>query len=177
MKQSSKMALGGIVAALSLVLLISVAIIPFMTYALPAIAGTLTVFMVMEVNKKWAFGVYAAVAILGIFLVPDKEVSVMYLAFFGYYPILKAIIEKHLHPVTAWIAKLAVFLLTMVGSYFLMIKLMGLTVDEIEEHGIWGVAMLLGIGTFAFVFYDIAISKFVLVYEKKWRKQFRKYFK
>ena len=75
MKQSSKCALGGIVSALSLVLMISVAVIPFLTYALPAAAGMLIVFMVIETDKKWAFGVYAAVAILGVLLVPGCEGS------------------------------------------------------------------------------------------------------
>ena len=96
MKQSSKCAIGGIVAALSLVMLISVAIIPFLTYALPAAAGALIVLIVIEIDKKWAFGVYAAVAILSMLLVADKEVAVMYTAFFGYYPIVKAVFEKHM---------------------------------------------------------------------------------
>ena len=52
MKQSSKCALGGIVAALSLVLMISVAIIPFLTYALPAVAGALIIFIVVEIDRK-----------------------------------------------------------------------------------------------------------------------------
>ena len=60
MKQSSKCAIGGIVSALSLVLMISVAIIPFLTYALPALAGVLIIFIVIEIDKKWAFGVYSA---------------------------------------------------------------------------------------------------------------------
>ena len=67
--------MGGIVSALSLVLMISVAVIPFLTYALPAAAGMLIVFMVIETDKKWAFGVYAAVAILGVLLVPGCEGS------------------------------------------------------------------------------------------------------
>ena len=83
LKQSSKCAIGGIVAAVSLVLMISVAIIPFLTYALPAVAGLFIVFIVIEIDKKWAFGVYCTVAILGMLLVPDKEVAVMYLAFFA----------------------------------------------------------------------------------------------
>ena len=52
MKQSSKCAIGGIVAAVSLVLMISVAIIPFLTYALPAVAGLFIVFIVIEIDKK-----------------------------------------------------------------------------------------------------------------------------
>ncbi len=177
MKQTSKCALGGITAALSLTLLISVAIVPFMTYALPAIAGALIIVMVIEVNKTWALGVYAVISILGIFLVPEKEVAVMYVAFFGYYPILKSLIEAHIPAVPGWILKVTAFLVTITVSYYLMIKLMGLTLDEIDEYGAWGAAMLLGVGTFAFVFYDIALTRLITVYIKKWRRHFKKYFK
>ena len=177
MKQSSKCALGGIVAAISLVLMISVAIVPFMTYALPAVSGALIVFMVIEVDKKWAFGVYAAVSILGLFLVPDKEVAVMYTAFFGYYPIYKSVLESKLPAAGAWALKVLTFAVTMSAAYFLMIKLMGLTVDELDEYGAAGAALLLGAGTAAFVIYDIAMTKFITLYLKKWRKFFKRYFK
>ena len=53
MKQSSKCAIGGIVASLSLVLMISVAVVPFLTYALPAIAGAMMIFAVIEIDKKY----------------------------------------------------------------------------------------------------------------------------
>ena len=177
MKQSSKCAVGGIVAALSLVLMISVAIIPFMTYALPALAGAFIVFVVIEIDKKWAAGVYAAVAILGIFLVPEKEVAVLYLAFFGYYPIFKAVIESKTGTAVGWILKILTFEITMIVSYWLMIKFMGITIDEMDEFGVWAIPMLLGLGTFAFIMYDIAISKLVILYLKRWRKYFKRYFK
>lgn len=177
MKQSSKCAIGGILSALSLVLMISVAIIPFLTYALPAVAGTLIVLMVIETDKKWAFGVYATVAFLAMILVPDKEVAVMYLAFFGYYPILKSAVEAKLNNVLGWIIKISTFLVTIVLSYVLMINLMGVTVDEIEEFGIVAVPMLLGMGTFAFIMYDIALTKLIILYLQKFRKLFKRYFK
>ncbi len=177
MKQSSKCALGGIIAALSLVMMISVAIIPFLTYALPAAAGLLIVIIVIEIDKKWAFGVYCTVAILGMLLVPDKEVAVMYLAFFGYYPILKAVTESKLSVVLGWIIKVMAFLGTMIISYFLMIKFMGVTIDEVDELGIIAIPLLLGMGTFAFVLYDIALTRLITAYLAKWRKYFRRYFK
>ena len=177
MKQSSKCALGGIVAALSLVMMISVAVIPFLTYALPAAAGMLVIFMVIETDKKWAFGVYATVAILGMLLVPDKEVAVMYLAFFGYYPIIKAIFESKLNRVIGWILKVAAFVATMVASYAFMMRFMGVTIDETEEFGMLAIPVLLGTGTLAFIMYDIALTKMISLYLIKWQKHFKRYFK
>lgn len=177
MKQSSKCAIGGIVASLSLVLMISVAVVPFLTYALPAIAGAMMIFAVIEINRKWAFGIYAAVSILGLFLVPDKEVAVMYLAFFGYYPIIKSLLESKCGRVLEWALKVISFLSTMVISYYLMIKFMGVTIDEMDTWGKWAVPILLGMGTYAFVIYDLALTRLVFLYDLKWRKYFRKYFK
>lgn len=177
MKQSSKCAIGGIVSALSLVLMISVAIIPFLTYALPAVAGIFIVFIVVEIDKKWAFGVFSAVSVLAFLLVPDKEVAMMYIAFFGYYPIIKAVLESKLPTPVYWIVKVAVFNLTMVAAYLILIYLMGITVDEIEEYGSVAVPMLLGAGSIAFVAYDIALTRIISLYIIKWRKYFKRYFK
>ncbi len=157
--------------------MISVAIIPFLTYALPAVAGVLTVFIVVEIDKKWAFGVYSTVAILAFLLVPDKEVAMMYIAFFGYYPIIKAVFESKLPSVLSWILKLLTFNLTMVAAYLILIYLMGVTVDEIDEYGSLAVPILLGAGSITFLAYDFALTQIITVYLQKWRKYFKRYFK
>ncbi len=177
MKQSSKCALGGIVSALSLVLMISVAVIPFLTYALPAVAGVLIVFIVVEIDKKWAFGVFSAVAILAFLLVPDKEVAMMYIAFFGYYPIIKAVLESKLPVALGWIVKVLLFNLTMVAAYLVLIFVMGIEIDEITEYGAIAVPMLLGAGSITFIAYDIALTQIISIYVLKWRKYFKRYFK
>ncbi len=168
--------MGGIVSALSLVLMISVAVIPFLTYALPAVAGVLIVFIVVEIDKKWAFGVFSAVAILGFLLVPDKEVAMMYIAFFGYYPIIKSVLESKLPVALGWIVKVLLFNLTMVAAYLVLIYIMGIEVDEITEYGAIAVPMLLGAGSITFVAYDIALTRIISVYLSNWRKYFKRYF-
>ena len=177
MKQSSKCAIGGIVSALSLVLMISVAIVPFLTYALPAMAGALIIFIVIEIDKKWAFGVYCTVGILAFLLVHDKEIAMMYIALFGYYPIIKAVLEGKLPTVLSWILKIVIFNATMVAAYLVLIYLLGLEIEEITEYGAIAVPMLLGAGTVAFVAYDICLTRIISLYMIKWRKYFKRYFK
>lgn len=177
MKQSSKCALGGIVASVSIVLMMLIAVFPFMEYALPAAAGALIIFMVIETDKKWAFGVYCSVAFLSIILVPNKEIAIMYLAFFGYYPIIKALIEEKTSAIVGLIIKTAIFVAAMVSSYAFMMKFMGVTIDETEEFGKYAIPVLLGMGTVAFVLYDFALSKIVMLYLMKWQKHFKRCFK
>jgi len=177
LKQSSKTALGGIIAALSISMMFLIAVIPFFTYALPAAAAILLIPIVIEINKKWAFGVYASVSILALLVVPNKEVAVIYAAFFGYYPIIKAFFESRFPKTIVFILKLLIFNITMFTSYYLMLKFMGIEIDELKTFGVYAVPILLIIGSVAFVMYDFALTKIISLYVLKWQSRFRKMFK
>ena len=45
--------------------------------------------------------VYVAVSILSIFMTPDREAAIMFICFFGHYPIIKGIIERRF-PIGFW---------------------------------------------------------------------------
>lgn len=173
-RHSSKTALGGIVAALSVTMMFLTSVIPTLTYALPAAAGILLVIMVMDVDKKWAFGVYAAVSILSLLVLPDKEAAVMYVFFFGHYPIFKAIFEAKCKGVLLWILKLLLFNVSVVAAYLVIIYIFQIPLDEMEEYGKWAVVGLLAMGNVVFVIYDIALSRLITLYTLKWRKAVRK---
>ena len=83
MNNASKTALGAMSVALSVILLMPTALELFV-YALPALAGIITMFCVVELNKKWAFAVFTASAIISLVLVPNKEAAVLYAAIIGY---------------------------------------------------------------------------------------------
>ncbi|NLO45108.1 MAG: hypothetical protein GX107_01195 [Clostridiales bacterium] len=177
MKHSSKTAIGGIVSALSLTLLFMLSVIPFLTYALPALAGALIIIIVIELGKSWAAGVYATVSILAVLLVPNKEAAVMYVAFFGYYPIIKSLLESRMKKLPSLIIKTAVFSVSMLASYYLMIKFMGVEFDEIETFGKFAVPILLGAGIAVFLLYDYTLSAMIYTYMKRWRKRLGRVFK
>ena len=89
--------------------------------------------MVIEIDKKWATVVYIAVSILSALLIADKESAVMYIAFFGYYPIVKQPIEKHLNKYLAWVIKLLIFNISIIASYLLLIYVFNLDMDDFGE--------------------------------------------
>ena len=182
MSQSGKTAIGGMITALSVVVLMPTALEVFV-YALPAFAGILIMFSVVELDKKWAFGIYVAVSVLSLMLVPNKEAAVLYAAFFGYYPILKAILESKLPKVPEYILKFAVFNVAMIASYAVLIKVLGMPFDELTgiegETGFLALYMLpimIGLGNIAFMFFDIATTRIITVYLRVWQKKFRKLF-
>ena len=72
MSKSGKIALGGLLTALGVVLMFLTGLIPIGTYALPAIAGVLLIVAVIEIGAKWAWMIYAAVAVLSLLFAADK---------------------------------------------------------------------------------------------------------
>lgn len=86
MKKTSKIALSAVFAALSVALMALVSIIPNLELALPAISGLFVAVIVIEVDKKWALGVWAAVSLLSLTVVPNKESVIIYTVFSAIIP-------------------------------------------------------------------------------------------
>ncbi len=178
MKNSAKTALGGMIAALSLVTMLLTAVIPYLTYALPAFSGALLVLMVIEINKKWAVCTFAAVSVLSFLILPDKEAAMMYFAFFGCYPIIKPIIEEKFSSKIIRLSLKALFFnAAAVSAYLIIIYVFGIPIEETEEFGKWAIPMLLVMGNVMFVLYDLCITRLVTLYLLKWQKKFRRLFK
>lgn len=182
MSQSSKTAIGGMVTALSVVLLLPTVLGVF-TYALPAFAGMLVMFCVIELDKKWAFGIYAAVSLLGLLLVPNKEAVVYYIAFFGYYPIIKAILESKMPRVVEYILKFIIFNVAMVMSAVLLVNVFGMPLSQVlgteGETAFWvkyAAPIMLAMGNVVFILFDFSLTNLVTVYLKIWQKRFKKLF-
>ena len=179
---ASKTAIGGMVVALSVVLMLPTAFEIFV-YALPAIAGMLTLFCVMELGKSWAAGVYAAASAIGLLLVPNKEAVVLYVAFFGYYAILKAILESRMPRAAEYLLKFLIFNLSVVAAYVLLVKVFGMPLDQVlgvDDDVAWAkyaVPIFLVMGNVVFLLYDFCLTRiataYSLVLQKKLHKLFR----
>lgn len=176
-KKSSVTALGGMMAALSVVFMFMTGLIPFLTFAMPALCGVLLILLVLEANTKWALGVYAAVSILSLLLAPDKEAAVMYIAFFGYYPVAKYFLESRFNKTVSWVLKFLLFNAAIVLAYIVIIYVFNIPLDELEEYGKIAIPVLLGMGNVVFAVYDVALTLLISTYLSKWQKQFRKIFR
>ena len=177
MRKSAKTALGGIIAALSLVIMLLSTIIPFLTYVLPAFAGAVLIIMVIEIGKKWSVCTYVAVSLLSLMLLADKETAMMYVAFFGYYPIIKEVLENKLHKVVCILLKLLTFNASIVLAYLLMIYVFAIPIEGMDDFGKATVPILLGLGNLLFVLYDFVLSRFILLYTFNFRKRFKNIFR
>lgn len=177
MRSTSKAALGGMLTALTVTVMLATGVLPFMTYALPAVAGFIVTVAVLELNDKWAWMVFASVSLICTFLVPDKEAALIYIFFFGYYPIIKRQLESRLAHFAELLIKLIVFNAAMVAAYSIIINVFGIPLDESGELGQYAAVILLALGNLVFVCYDIALSKLIIAYIKLWQPRVRKLFK
>lgn len=171
MNKSFQVALGGVLAALSLAIMLLTGFIPVGTYACPALAGILLVVIVIELGAKWAWAVFAVISILSLFFAGDKEAALYFVMFFGFYPILKAKIEtafsKHW---VQYLLKYAVFNICMVAAFFLALYVFGVPAESFVVFGFYLPWLFLLFGNVFFVVYDIAVTRLVVLYVGAWRK-------
>lgn len=164
---TQKIALCGIFGALALLVMLGGNLIPLAVYICPALAGLLILPVAHETDRRTGLLFYAGIALLALFLLPDKEPAVLFIAFLGYYPLLKYALEKIRPAFFCWFLKLALFNSTVLGAYYLMLHLFGfesLAQDFAEMTGFLGV-LLLVLANFTFFIYDFAIGKLYRVYQ------------
>ena len=91
-QQSRRMSLGGVMAALTVVILSLGSLVPLATFACPLLAMVCLIPLVCRYGPGAALTVYAGAGILSLFLCADKELAFLY-AFLGWYPALRPRLE------------------------------------------------------------------------------------
>ncbi len=176
-KLSFKVAIGGVIAALSLLLMLVAGVTTSLVYAIPMITGAFLMALVIEFGARFATLEYVAISIASMLLLGNKEAAIMYVAFFGYYPIIKSFIEKNLKKSIGWITKYLIFNVSMVVAYFVVSNIFMITFDDLEGFGRYAMPVLLLIGNILFVLYDIMLTRLVTLYIYKWQKYVKRMFK
>ena len=159
MKNKTKnTAVCGLMIALSVVLMMLTTLVPVFMYVIPIVTGLLVLFVADISDKKWGVGVYFSTAFLSLLLITDKEAALTYTLFFGYYPLIKDIIEK-LPKALAWLLKLVLFNAAAVGIGVISFYLFGVSGEEYNEFGKYTIPILLIMANVAFILYDFCLTK------------------
>ena len=116
------MALGGMLTAVSVVIMCLGSVIPINTYVCPVLCILVTRPVLDRCGRRIGWCYYLATAILSLLLAPDREAALVY-AFLGYYPMIRPFFEK-LGPVKG-IAKLVFFTLVGAAAYGVLLVVMG----------------------------------------------------
>ena len=115
--RTSHIALCGVLGALSVAILAMGGLFPLATYCAPMLAGMALIPVMAECPGRYAWMTWAAASVLGILLVPDRELALVYALVLGPYPMLKRRIDRLSRLPVRLICRLAVFNLTVLVCY------------------------------------------------------------
>jgi hypothetical protein len=102
--------------------------------------------------------------LLGLLLLPDKGMPLLYLLFLGLYPVVKGRIESNGRIVFEWCCKLVFFNLALTVVWFLARSAVLLALP-MRLRG--SVPVLYGAGNLVFIFYDIGLSRLIALLQSR----------
>lgn len=154
---ASNVALGGILAALALVLMNLGTLIPVATYTCPMLCALILELVRRICGSRIAWAWYGAVAILSVLMAPDKEAAAVFV-FIGYYPVVKPKLDGKKGK---WIWKALLFNTSILTMYALLLYLFGLEglVEDFSGMGAGMTAVLLILGNVTFCLLDKLLER------------------
>ncbi len=172
MRNTSRLALAGIMAALAVVIMTLVSLIPAATFCCPVLASVLLIPVMMECGRKTAWEMYAVIAVLSLLFCSDKEAALIF-AFLGYYPILKPDLDRIPSVPLRLAAKLGIFNIGAGMVYLLLAVVLHIEAFS-AEYAAMGTAMLIFfflLCNLCMLVYDRALKSLAFLYVKRLRSK------
>ena len=175
-QKSWGMAYCGIVTALCVALMLLGAVIPIAMFIAPAVAGFLVATVCVECGMQLALTAYAAVSLLALLFVPDKEVALIFVFLLGYYPLVKPRFERIRPPVLRGLCKLLLCNAAVLAMYSLLLVVVpaGSVSQELRTTALAMTLLTLAMGNVAFALYDRALCNMLLLYKLKGQPKLHK---
>lgn len=171
---SRKIAFGGILTALCIVLVYLAAYLPTGKLGLYALASVTIAIAVIELDIKLGAVVYAASAILSFLLTASINALLLFTLFFGSYPLLKYYIEKQRSAILEMLLKFGAFNLLAVLSFFIFKLLFGVSPINLSSFSVWMLVGILFAGQIIFIIYDYILSRLIDYYINRIRSTMHK---
>ena len=157
---ATQLALGGMFAALGVVILCLGGIVPLALYICPILASLTLLPVRARCSGRVAWSCFAAIAVLGLLLSPDKE-SASVFASLGFYPLVKPRFDAIRPRLRSALCKLLFAALCGGADYALLIfvfRLEALT-RELRETAPWLLALTVLMGLILFLLYDAILTR------------------
>ena len=150
-------ALGGILAALAVIIMNLGGLIPIATYTSPVMCMLILQIVLKTCGERYAWAWYGAVAILCLLLAPDREAASVFVGL-GYYPILKPRMDRLKGK---WFWKALLFNSVILVEYWLMMHIFGMAelAQEFTEMGVAMTVVTLILGNVTFFMLDKLLGK------------------
>lgn len=177
MKNSHKIAVSGIGTALSVVFMFLGGILYVFSYAVPVLLGLLMMMINKTLGKKHALIVFLSVSFLSLIIVPDKESVLLYVMFFGYYPIIKPKLDLIKLKLLKIICKAIMFNAAVFTAELFAFYLFGIPFFEGEMSTVIFALLFAAAMNTIFIMYDFMLNRFYVLYVKKLESKIKKVFK
>ena len=170
MRPLKKLTLSALLAALGVTLLYVGSLFELIDLSVVAIVSLLVVFAQLELRSPYQWMTYIATALLAVLLLQNRFAAYAYALFGGLYPILKYYFE-HLPRLFAWGIKLVAFNLMLGGVYAVSAWLFAGAFFPVGNllYGMWALC------NFAFVLYDLLLTRVVILYIVVLRKRIERF--
>lgn len=165
----------GVMCGLAVAIMLCGSVIPCATFCAPAIGGLLLMPVAIECGMRMAWVCYGAIGLLTLLLAPDKEMAAIFVFFFGYYPLLKAYLQRIHSRVLRVLLKAIVFNGSVLAMYTVLLYLFPIQylVEEFAQIAGWMILVLLLLGNLCFWIYDAALVNIVQLYVIKLQAKLR----
>jgi len=175
-RKSWAMAYCGMAAALSIALMLLGAVVPVLMFIAPAVASFLVATVCVECGGTMAWTSYAAVSLLSLLFVPDKEEALTFVFLLGYYPLVKPKFERIRPALLRGLCKLLLCNGAVLAMYGLVLLLVpaGSISQELRTTALAVSLTTLAMGNVAFLLYDRALHNMLQVYRILWQPRLHK---
>ena len=158
-KKTRVITLTAIFTALTLVSLYIASVWPTGLFGLVAVSSLFVAGAIIEKGIIPGLYVYICSSVLGMLIVPDKAAPLLFILFFGYYPVIKSLTERLKNNALQWILKLAVFnaALTVIWFFtgFLILS---------QRENLPPIVLIYVLGSIVFVLFDYGYTKVIWLY-------------
>ena len=165
MRKAYPVALGGVLAALAIVIMTLGGLIPIATYVCPMLCSLMLLAVRLSCGDRIGWAWYGAVCVLSLLLSPDKEAAAVFVVL-GYYPIIQPKLEK-LPLQFLWKALLFNIASALLYAALMFVFGMEQLVAEFQELGIAGLVIILILGNVCFFLLDKVLHKLHHKFYKK----------
>lgn len=154
--KAKSMALGGILAALAVTVMILSGIFPMAAYCGPVLAAAMLVPVMEMSGAKMAWAWFGAVAVLSCLLCPNPECWALFLLL-GYYPIIKGRMDRLRPGLLRFLVKTVFFNLAILLMAGLLALVMG--VEALLAEAPWLLAASAALGNATFWMTDLLLTR------------------
>lgn len=175
MKNSKVIAYSGVATALSVVMLFLGSIVWVLGYTMPLVASLIMIVLLESVSKKSALLTFVSTSVISFILLNDKECVLLYVLFFGYYPLIRDKLNDIKPKFLSYLLKFVSFNAAMVLTQVLCVYVFGIPFDDML--GKWGIVVFALCLNLVFIVFDKLYTLLLRLYGIKLKKKVEKYIK